>query len=532
MKPPIAKLANVFGRLEAYSFSVLIFVLGYVQEAASQNIKTFASAQIFYATGSTGVQYLQQLFIADTTDLRNRALFSSIVDTPFLATVWLGPIIANKILHETTFRWGYGIWAIVLPVCFLPLALSLFINMHKAKKLGFIRKSPLRDMSTLQILKYMWYELDFFGLLLLSAAISLILLPLTLAQMARGKWANPSMIAMLVVGGICLIAFPLWERSKKLAPQAFFPRELFRERTVCAGVALAFFYFSKHSGGSRTNHILTKATVVYYLSVQPYFYSYLLVVQNMSVTSAGHVTQVFSFTSSVTAVIAGLIAKYTGHYKWFMTLGTCIYLLGIGLMIKYRTETASVGALVGCQIVVGIGGGLTNVLAQLGVQASVSHQGVASATAVFLTTLEIGGAVGSAISGSIWSSSIPARLERYLPENAKMEAASIYGSVLVASERYPPGTPERAAINRAYQETMTNLLTVAVCVCVPVIICSLFMKNYDLRKVSQWQVRPTQQILMKRLQIDQKVKGRVIGGQDTSDGLPESLNQSSVRCED
>ena len=200
---------------------------------------------------------------------------------------------------------------------------------------------------------------------------------------------------------------------------------------------------------------------------------------------AGHITQIFSFTSSVTAVLVGLAIKFTGHYKYFVTLGSSIYLLGICLMLKYRTEGASVGALVGTQIAVGMGGGMANVPAQIGVQASASHQQVAAATAVFLTMLEIGGAVGSAISGAVWSSSILRKLERYLPDSAKSEASSIYADITKASSTYPPGTPERAAINRAYQETMHTLLIIAVCVCVVPVILSLFMENYKLNQVSR-----------------------------------------------
>lgn len=76
--------------------------------AGSNNVKTFASAQIFYSAGSTGLQILIQIFVADTSDLLNRALFSSLPDVPFLITVWVGPPIANSLLAHTTWRWGYG----------------------------------------------------------------------------------------------------------------------------------------------------------------------------------------------------------------------------------------------------------------------------------------------------------------------------------------------------------------------------------------------------------------------------------------
>jgi MFS family permease len=235
----------VFGRFESFSIFITLYTLGYIQQAASDSVKTFASAQIFYASGSQGLQILQQIFVADSTDLLNRALMSTLFDVPFLWTTWAGGPVAQSILKHSSWRWGYGIWAIALPIASLPLLISLWFNQRKAKKMGLLKKSQFEGMSVLQILKSLWFELDFFGLLLLTAAISLILIPLTLASRAKGGWANGSIIAMLVIGVVSLCIFPLWERSKKLAPHAFFPRELFENRTVLAGTAIAFLYFSK-----------------------------------------------------------------------------------------------------------------------------------------------------------------------------------------------------------------------------------------------------------------------------------------------
>ncbi len=125
---------------------------------------------------------------------------------------------------------------------------------------------------------------------------------------------------------------------------------------------------------------------------------------------------------------------------------------------------------------------MLNVPAQLGVQASCSHGEVAAATAIFLTVLEIGGAVGSAISGAVWAANIPAKLTLYLPEATKGQATQIFGSIVVA-QSFAMGTPEREAINRAYQETMHILLIIAVCVCIPLFPLSLMMKNYKLDEV-------------------------------------------------
>ncbi|KAK5631858.1 hypothetical protein RRF57_007572 [Xylaria bambusicola] len=237
------------------------------------------------------------------------------------------------------------------------------------------------------------------------------------------------------------------------------------------------------------------------MSVQPYFYSYLLVVQHQGITAAGHITQVFSFSSTVTSIVVSLLIKYTRHYKYFVTSGALIYLLGMGLMIRYRTMNTTVGSLVGTQIAVGIGGGMLNVPAQLGVQASASHQQVAAATAVFLTVLEIGGAVGSAISGAVWTHLVPYKLSQYLPADVLSEASAIFGDVNIASDYtiYPVGSPARMAINRSYQETMHVLLIIAIAFCAPIIILSFLMRDYKLDDIKQG------------------VKGKVIGGDTGED---------------
>lgn len=243
----MAKIANVFGRLEAFSLSVFLYTLGYIQMAGSNNVKTFASAQIFYSAGGTGLQILQQVFIADTSDLLNRALFSSLPDIPFLITVWVGSPMAQSLLKHTTWRWGYGLWAIVLPVAFSPLALALFLNFRKAKRQHLLPASPWEGTTFAGGLKYIWYELDVMGLLLLSAAISLILIPLTLAATAKQGWHNASIIAMIVIGCVCLVVFPMWESSGKLAPKPFMSIRMFTNRTVLAGCAIGFFYFGTSS---------------------------------------------------------------------------------------------------------------------------------------------------------------------------------------------------------------------------------------------------------------------------------------------
>ncbi|KAK4137137.1 MFS general substrate transporter [Trichocladium antarcticum] len=478
IKPPMAKIADVFGRLEAFCISVLLCVLGYIQMTASQNVQTYASAQIFYSAGSTGLQILQQVFIADTSDFLNRALFSSLPDSPFLVTVWIGPAIAAAILAGSSWRWGYAVWAIILPVAFLPLAMSLFINGRKAERMGLIGRrhhdlgkdgEPPRAAA-----RRLFDDLDVGGTLLLSAGLALILIPLTLVSRSPSGWRDPTLLFMILTGIVLLVLFPFWESR---TPHPLLPLALVKSLTFCAGCGLGFFYFA-----------------VFYIAVQPYFYSYLVVALNLPVSRAGPITQTFSFASTIAALVASLIIRRLSapRPRPFILTGAILYTIAIAVLLHTRTRTASTFTLVAAQTSLGAGAGLMHVATQLVVQAaaanikprhhpnrpaqptssqlqSQSHQYVGVATATFLTLVQVGGAVGSAVSGAVWGRLVPRKLRAYLPDSVgKDEVERIYASVVVACS-YAWGSPEREAIARSYQETVTVLLWVALAGCVPVL---------------------------------------------------------------
>src|SRR5690606_14495470 len=104
-------------------------------------------------------------------------------------------------------------------------------------------------------------DLDVGGTLFLSGGLSLILIPLTLISRSPSGWHDPKLLLMILTGAVLLVLFPLWQAR---APHPLLPLQLLKSRTFCAGCALGFFYFA-----------------VFYIAVQPYFYSYLLVALNL-----------------------------------------------------------------------------------------------------------------------------------------------------------------------------------------------------------------------------------------------------------
>jgi hypothetical protein len=104
VKPALAKTANVWGHFEAFSVSIVAILIGFAINAASQNLGGLTAGQIFYTIGQVGIQFLQQILIADITTLENRSILGSLVLCPTIFTSWIGAPIVSAMV-PTKWRW-------------------------------------------------------------------------------------------------------------------------------------------------------------------------------------------------------------------------------------------------------------------------------------------------------------------------------------------------------------------------------------------------------------------------------------------
>ena len=102
------------------------------------------------------------------------------------------------------------------------------------------------------------------------------------------------------------------------------------------------------------------------------------------------------------------IVRHTGTYKWTAIAGIPFCVLGTVLLIYFRTPESHVGYLVMLQMFNGIYSGIWAPTSQLAIMASISHQEIAVALAIFSLFGSIGAAVGLAVAGAIWTQLLPA----------------------------------------------------------------------------------------------------------------------------
>ena len=137
-----------------------------------------------------------------------------------------------------------------------------------------------------------------------------------------------------------------------------------------------------------------------------------------------------------------------------------------------------------CQIFVAIGGGIMSFLTQLAVMAVVSHQDTAAVLAVLGTVTSIGGAVGLAISGAIWTNTLPEQLGQNLPPSVANQSETIFGS-LTQQLSYPSGSPERDAIIESYAYVQKLLCLAATCISAGALVLVFGLKDVRLKEVKQ-----------------------------------------------
>ncbi|KAF2117363.1 siderochrome-iron transporter MirB [Lophiotrema nucula] len=459
----IAKIIDIWGRVEGLIVMVFLLVLGMLMKAVCQNVTTYAAAAVFYWVGHIGLGYVISVFVADMTSLRNRAIIQGLLATPTLGTVFAGPKIAEAFLLHSSFRWAFGAFCIILPVVCLPVIAVFWFNHKKAKQFGVAPVEPSGRTWT-QSVKHYVIEFDVLGMLLTTAGFSLVLLPLSLASSSEDKWKSGSIIAMLVVGVICLIAFVIWE--KYFAPIQYLPFKYLKDRTIL-GACLAYF---------------TMFASIYTWDI--YLTSYLQVVNEVSISDAGYILNSYSLTSSVIMPLTGVAIRYLGRPKWIALAAVPFATLGTALLIHFRRPGVNVGYITMCQIFNGVSGGMIASAMPISIMAAVSHQEVAVVLALNSMFANIGVGVGLAISGGIWTNLLPVKLATYLPPELKDQAGTIYGDI-VTQLSYEWGSPAREAIVQSYGEVQRLMVIAGACFMPLLFLAILVWRDYNVKTIKQ-----------------------------------------------
>ncbi|KAA8914943.1 hypothetical protein TRICI_002779 [Trichomonascus ciferrii] len=453
-RPPVAKIADVIGRFEGFLFSIVFLTIGFIMLAKSPNIETYFAAQIFYTIGQIGIQFMIQVFAADTSDMAHRAIFIILPNVWYLFVPWCSAPLTTAVLNNSTWRWGLGMWAIIVPVCSIPLLVTLYVNKRKSRKMRVQKRKV--DWKEIVL------QLDLGGSLLLAAGLALFFIAIPLADTDE-KWKEARTIVMVIIGGICLILFPFYEW--KVPKYPIMSMHVFKNLDISKSFVFILLYY-----------------LAFYI-YNPYFFSWLMVVFNLSNSAATNVSVVSTVSSTAAGVIGAILMKFTKNVKWFIVSGTGFAMIGIGLIYKFRDPTSTVGELVAAQLIDGVGSGLLVSPNQVLVQAYCKHEEVAQTTALYLSFLALGQVIGDAVSGSVYRRRYPENLRQNVPSFNETQITTVVNDMTTAIA-YPLGTSIRDGIIKSFNSVMRVLLIPPLVFFAIMFLLGLTFRDINLEKYS------------------------------------------------
>ncbi|WQF86910.1 Putative major facilitator superfamily, MFS transporter superfamily [Colletotrichum destructivum] len=492
-KPFVAKISDVTSRPYTYIVTLLFYVVGYVVAASSASVSAYVAGEVLVAVGSSGLDLTNDIIVADLTPLEWRGFVSSLLSTPFIINTWFAGKIVDAVQARDQWRWGYGMFAIIMPAALGPAIATLLYLDRKARNEGVVNlassnaarraakelaeekgydgprgaivaAAPLEPSATwTESLKRSLVEIDAFGLVLLGFGWTLLLLPFSLKTYADRGWRNQSLIAMMVVGGVLLVAYVVYEMKWAKVPSA--PRRLVMNKTFLMAIVIDSFYML--AGNMRGL----------------YWSSYVYIAKPWSSQDWVYYNNTLTLALCVFGLVAGLLQRWTHRYKMLQIIGLCIKIIGMGIMIDGPRATMSTAPMVLSLVMIGCGGAFSVVGSRVASQASVPHQDVALAIALLSLWSKIGSSVGSAVVAVIWADRMPKLLRRHLPASATdKDVQSLFNSVRTIRTKYAFDDPMRQGAIEAYRRTLYYCLVPALALAFVPLVAALFQTNFYLGK--------------------------------------------------
>lgn len=458
-----AGMSDVFGRLSLFIASIVFYVLGTIIQSQAFDVKRYAAGTFFYNVGLVGVMLQVVLILSDNSSLKWRLFYTFVPAWPSIITTWVSGNVVAAANPEENWSWSIAMWAFIFPLSCLPL-IGCMLHMRwrvrndpEWKELQ-AEKSFYQSHGLLKTAVQLFWKLDVLGVLLLTASVGCICVPLTLAGGVSTSWQNPKIIAPLVLGFVLVPIFIVWESKFALVPMA--PFKLLKDRGIWAPLWILFL------------------VCFVYAMAAGYLYTILLVAVDETDLSATRIMNLYAFVTAVFAPFLGIIVARSTRLKPYIIFGGALYFVTMGLFYRYRSGKESDKGIIAAMVVWGICSGLFDYPINVSIQTVTSHENMASVTALGYTIFSIGGAVASAISGAIWTQLLYPKLLQLIGDSDLAQAA--YDSPFDFIVENPWGTPLREAMVEAYRYVQKYEVLVALVFTVPMFLLSFFIRDPQL----------------------------------------------------
>ncbi|MGN9913973.1 DHA2 family efflux MFS transporter permease subunit [Phytohabitans sp. LJ34] len=368
--PLSGKLGDLYGRKTVFLVAVVVFVVGSALVGLAQSLEQLIAFRALQGVGGGGLLTVTVAMGADIVSPRELGKYQGFFGAALGGASVIGPLIGGLFTEHLSWRWVFYINLPIGAVCFAVVALAL----PSAVGRGTGRR------------------LDFIGSAVLAWAIVAVVL-VTSWGGAQYAWSSSTIILWASLGLAAIVVFIAveWKASDPVLPLG-----LFRDRAFSVACASSFFVGFGMFGA---------------IAFLPLF---LQLAKGEGPTDAGLLLLPLMMGLTVAAVVAGLVITKTGRYKVFTVLGPLVAAGGM-LLLQTAEPSTSRTAITLYMILVGLGIGLCMQVLVLVAQNTASPDtiGVTTSTVAFLRT--IGGAVGVAVLGALFSRQVTTGLADLAP---------------------------------------------------------------------------------------------------------------------
>jgi MFS family permease len=188
---------------------------------------------------------------------------------------------------------------------------------------------------------------------------------------------------------------------------------------------------------------------------------YFQAVKGTSAAISGVYGLPFTFVSAVGTMFAGFHMTAYGYYVPFMWVGSVVYLAGSIVYYLLQVES-NPGMWVGCQLLAGIGFGISIQVTFIAVQVVTPAEDMPTACSWEVFFKSLGGAVGISVAQTIFSDVLLSRLKAMPGLNAIDVVNAGAADVSAAKGAVPPALVRQVKI--AYSDAITRAFIVPVAV--------------------------------------------------------------------